>query len=472
MTGLPWQSRPSMSLRLRVVLVTAAAATVLIAVGGALTIRAVRSQFVEAATEMSQNRAEEIAQLAEEGALAKLLPPLDEGETIVQVVRAEGVVSHTANVSAAPLLSPRRPAPGAMRTVSIDSLPGAGIGPYQVTALGATSPEGPLTVLVAVSMQDVEEVVEEAIGIGTLGLILLVAPLSILLWVAAGRTLAPVEAIRERASAITAENLAERVPEPPRLDEIGRLARTINAMLGRLDHGAAEQRRFLADVAHELRSPIASLRAQLETIRGAELMGNGTDDSDHVAGLLAETLRMQALVEQLLLLARSDAGEIRPVRVAVDLDDVVTATVEAQRSERLRPEVLVDTSEVAPVQVTGDPVLLERVVRNLLDNAVKYSAGRVQVSLELDKDDAVLTIDDDGPGIPEESRETVFRRFTRLDHGRARVNGGVGLGLAIVAEVVSAHGGSVAVLEAPSGGARLRVRLPVLDPTPAGPAEP
>ena len=473
MTGRPgWRPRPSMSLRLRVVLVTAAAATVMIAVGGALTIRAVRSQFVEAATEMSQNRAEEIAQLAENGTLAQLLPPLDEGETIVQVVRARAVVSHTDNVSAAPLLTPSHQALGTMRTVSVESLPGSGVGPYQVTALGASSPEGPLTVLVAVSMQDVEEVVEEAIGTGTLGLILLVVPLSVLLWLAAGRTLAPVEAIRERASAITTENLAERVPEPPRLDEIGRLARTINAMLGRLDRGAAEQRRFLADAAHEMRSPVASLRAQLETIRSGDLTGNSSGDNDEVAGLLAETLRMQALVDQLLLLARSDAGEIRPARVAVDLDDVVSAAVQAQRSEIRRPEVLVDTREVAPVQVAGDPVLLERVVHNLLENAVKYSSETVQVSLEQDNGDAVLTVDDDGPGIPAESREVVFRRFTRLDHDRARVNGGVGLGLAIVAEVVGAHGGSVAVLAAPTGGARLQVRLPVLDPGPASPRRP
>ena len=458
MTSTSRVARPSSSLRLRIVLVTAVAVTGLVTVVDVLTVRFVRAQFVESATEMSHNRAGEVARLAADGMLTRHLPALDEGETIVQVVRAGSVVSRTANVTEAPMLGLPTQAPGELQTLALEELQGAGRGPYQVTALGTSSPEGPLTVFVAVNTEDMEEVVSEAIATGSIGLLLLVVPLSLLLWLAVGRALAPVGAIRERADAITAANLTERVPEPARRDEIGLLARTINAMLGRLDRSSTEQRRFLANAAHELRSPVASLRAQLETLRDGDLTAEGA--GSEVEGLMTETLRMQAMVDQLLLLARSDAGEARPLRVSVDLDDVVAAVVEALRLENRRPEVLVDTREVAPVQVVGDPGLLEQVVRNLVDNAARYASRTVRVSLAQDGADAVLTVDDDGPGIPAQSREEVFRRFTRLDASRDREHGGVGLGLAIVSELVGAHGGSVAVLDAPDGGARLRVRLP------------
>ncbi len=286
--------RPVMSLRVRIVLVTAVAVTALIIVVDILTLRAVRTEFEETARDLSQDRAVEVARLVQAGSLTGRLPALDEGETVVQVVSAGGVVSHTANVSTDLMLRLPRQAPGSMQSLAVEELSGAAGGPYQVTTLETSSPEGQLTVLVAVTTEDMEEVVEVAIATGSLGLLLLVVPLSLLLWVAAGRALAPVEAIRERADVITAENLTERVPEPSRLDEIGRLARTINAMLGRLDRSSAEQRRFLANAAHELRSPIASLRAQLETIRAGDLTSGSADETVHVTGLMTDTVRMQS----------------------------------------------------------------------------------------------------------------------------------------------------------------------------------
>jgi signal transduction histidine kinase len=454
-----------MSLRLRIVLITASAVTAMVAVGGFVTIRAVRGEFVDAASSMSRDRAAEVAQLVEDDTLPPSLPFLDEGETSVQVVRAGVVVSRTANLAGAPVLPLPSQSPGSRETLTVDELPVAETGPYEVTALGTRSPQGPVTVFVAVSTEDVHDVVASATGAESLGLLLLVVPLSVLLWFAVGRTLAPVEAVRERAAAITADDLSERVPEPPRLDEIGRLARTINAMLTRLDASASEQRRFLADAAHELRSPIASLRTQLETIRKGDLVA----ESAEVQDLMAETLRMQALVDELLLLARSDAGAVGRAHVPVDLDDTVGAVVTARRLESQRPEITIDTRGVAPVQVVGDPMLLEQVVRNLLDNAVRYAVQEVRVSLDHDTGSAVLTVDDDGPGIPEGSRAEVFRRFTRLNDARDRDDGGVGLGLAIVADILRAHDGSVEVLDAPTGGSRFRVRLPAVDLTSPAP---
>lgn len=454
------------SLRLRVVLITASAVTAMVAVGGFLIIWRVRAEFIDEASLTSRDRAAELALLAEDGTLPSSLPVLDEGETIVQVVRARQVVSHTANVSGAAMLPLPAQRPGSRESLTVAELPVRAAGPYEVTAQGTRSPQGPVTVFVAVSSEDVRDVVAAAIATGSLGLVLLVVPLSALLWLAVGRTLAPVEAVRERAASITADDLSERVPEPSRLDEIGRLARTINAMLSRLEASASEQRRFLADAAHELRSPIASLRTQLETIRPGDLAAERAE----VQALKGETLRMQALVDELLLLARSDAGAVGRTHVAVDLDDTVDAVVTARRLENQRPEITIDTREVAPVQVLGDPMLLEQVVRNLLDNAVRYAVREVHVSLDQDDGSAVLTVDDDGPGIPEESRGEVFGRFTRLDEARNRDDGGVGLGLAIVADIVRAHHGSVEVLDAPIGGSRFLVRLPAVDlSSPASP---
>ncbi len=448
--------RRGISLRLRVVLITVAAVTVMVATGGVLIIQAVHEEYVDAADWVALSRADEVAERARLGTLPPRLPVVDEGETVVQVVRDGTVVTSSKNLPVTTRL-PLPDQPSGDRTVAeVADIAGLGGGPYRTTVVDIRTPDGPATVLVAVSTEDGEDIVESAVRIGSIGLVFLMLPMSLLLWVAVGRTLAPVEAIRERAAVISADHLSERVPEPPVNDEIGRLARTINAMLARLDAAADQQRRFLADAAHELRSPVASLRAQLETAlppgRGPAALN--PDD------LLADTLRLQAIVDQLLQLARIEDGSGRAVRVPVDLDDTVATLVTARDLEAQGRGVTVDTTDVVPVQVVGDPALLAQVVRNLVDNAVRYAEREVRVSLDAREGMAVLTVDDDGPGIPVEHRTDVFRRFTRLDDARDRDGGGVGLGLAIVADIVAAHGGSVVVLSSPAGGARLQVTLP------------
>ncbi|MBY9075235.1 HAMP domain-containing histidine kinase [Nocardioides sp. WL0053] len=437
----------------------------MVATGGVLIIQAVHEEYVDAADWVALSRADEVAERARLGTLPPRLPVVDEGETVVQVVRDGTVVTSSKNLPVTTRL-PLPDQPSGDRTVAeVADIAGLGGGPYRTTVVDIRTPDGPATVLVAVSTEDGEDIVESAVRIGSIGLVFLMLPMSLLLWVAVGRTLAPVEAIRERAAVISADHLSERVPEPPVNDEIGRLARTINAMLARLDAAADQQRRFLADAAHELRSPVASLRAQLETAlppgRGPAALN--PDD------LLADTLRLQAIVDQLLQLARIEDGSGRAVRVPVDLDDTVATVVTARDLEAQGRGVTVDTTEVVPVQVVGDPALLEQVVRNLVDNAVRHAEREVRVSLDAREGMAVLTVDDDGPGIPVEHRTDVFRRFTRLDDARDRDGGGVGLGLAIVADIVAAHGGSVVALSSPAGGARLQVTLPASAVT-TGPA--
>ena len=252
------------------------------------------------------------------------------------------------------------------------------------------------------------EVIAVAEKLGTLGLAALIVVLAAVLWVVIGRTLAPVTAIRDRAEAITGSELHQRVPEPVHQDEIADLAQTINAMLGRLEESAKRQEAFVADAAHELRSPIASLQARLET----ELLSPRTDGDDRVThDLLRETTRMGRLVDHLLLLARSDAGTISADKVPVDLEEVVRDSIASVDTA----PVPITTEDVEPVQVSGQPALLEHVVTNLLDNAGRFADSSIDVSLHANGRHAILMVDDDGPGIPEHLRD---RRARALRAGR------------------------------------------------------
>jgi signal transduction histidine kinase len=297
-------------------------------------------------------------------------------------------------------------------------------------------------------------------SVGALGAGLLVAvPLStavlaLVVWWAVGRALRPVDDIRRRVEEISGARLDQRVPEPGTGDEIARLARTMNAMLARLEESARRQRRFVSDAAHELRSPLARMRAELEVDQAHPATADPTGTADSV---LAETVGLQHLVDDLLLLARGDEGVDGPPDAGpVDLDALV-----ARAARRARPgEIRIDRSGVEPVQLHGSPAQLERVLTNLLDNAVRHAKQQVTVTVRAAPDGAAeVVVADDGPGIPDDQRERVFERFTRLDEARTAGEGGAGLGLAIAREIAERHGGSLAL--APRGpGARFVLRLP------------
>jgi signal transduction histidine kinase len=447
----PWYRR--LSLRLRMILATAVVVAAVLSIGGALILLAVRAELIDTANEVGMANAADVAEMAAAGTLPQPLPVMHDPEVAVQVVSAGRVLTHSVNVAADLPFELPTERPGVSEVLKVDELPVAEAGPYRVTALGTVTPDGAATIYVAISMQDLDDIMETATAIGAIGLILLLLVLCGVMWLVLGRTLAPVERIRQQADAITGRRLDRRVLEPVQHDEIGRLARTMNAMLGRLQDSAERQNRFVADAAHELRSPVASLRAQLETARSGDgVVHDGQLRSD----LLQETLRMQTMVDRLLMLARNDAGDLAPGQDVVDLDDTVDDVV----SSLVESRVPLDLSQVSPAQVTGDADLLEQVVRNLVQNAVRYARSQVRVGLCTQSGQAVLTVEDDGPGIPTERRSEVFDRFTRLDAARDRDGGGVGLGLAIVAEIVRVHSGGIDVDRASIGGARFRVHLP------------
>ena len=446
---LPWRYR--LSLRLRITLVTAAVVAVVVALGGLLILVALESELVDSADEAARARAAEVAVDLASGRLDTPLPTMRDPESFAEVIADGSLVTATQGLDARNKFKLPEMEAGDVAVEEVSRLPFEEPGPFRVVSRGVDTPSGPMTVHVAVPIGDLERTMSTAARTGAIGLSVLVLVLASVLWLAIGRTLAPVNAIRIRADAITPQHLDRRVPVPPHHDEVGRLARTVNQMLARLQQSVETQQRFVADAAHELRSPITSLRVQLET-------AGGMSDPSR-ADMLQETARMETLVDQLLLLARADS-DVPWVRTApVDLDDLIDSAV---RSSDTRAGVVVDTSAVEPVQLAGDAALLERVVRNLVENAVGHADAQVRVAASrVGGGVALLTVDDDGSGVPEDRRQAVFDRFVRLDDSRSRRRGGVGLGLAIVAEIVRAHGGRVEVTDSPLGGARFAVELPV-----------
>ncbi|NUU25543.1 MAG: HAMP domain-containing histidine kinase [Streptomycetaceae bacterium] len=329
---------------------------------------------------------------------------------------------------------------------------------YRVAGLSvpAANGGGRLTVYVAATMERVDEPVA-AVRLALLfGLPALLALLTFGTWLVVGRALRPVEAIRAEVADISEHALDRRVPVPASDDEIGRLARTMNAMLARLEHAGDRQRAFVADASHELQTPLASFRTQLEV---GLAHPDATDWPATARGLLDADLAMERLVRDLLFLAREDAdAATAPPATLLDLDVVVL-----EEAARLRAVsgVRVDTSGVSAAPVRGSRDDLTRLVRNLLDNAERHAASAVTVTVALDDGGAVLVVQDDGPGVPEAFRGRLFERFTRADAARART-GGTGLGLAIVKAIAERHGGTVEAGGRPDGasGARFTVRLP------------
>ena len=278
----------------------------------------------------------------------------------------------------------------------------------------------------------------------------LLALVAALTWVTADRALRPVEAIRSSAASIRDHREAAAVDVPDTGDEIERLATTINEMLHRLAAADERQRQFIGDASHELKSPLANLRMEIET--------GGTDREQH----LAQIDRLTALVDDLLVLSVLDSD--RPLRSdRVDLDDVVFDVL----GTSARPDGLaIDIDGVTPTRIVGDAGQLRRLVRNLVENANRHAESRVAVALTTEAGRAVLHVDDDGAGLDPDAAEIIFERFGTLSSSRAREEGGTGLGLAIAARIVEGHRGEINVSRSDLGGARFSVDLPIDAPPP------
>ncbi|PVE12253.1 sensor histidine kinase [Streptomyces scopuliridis] len=326
-------------------------------------------------------------------------------------------------------------------------------GDYRFAKVEVTDRAGETVVVHAgASLADRQTAVNTTTVSMLLGLPVLLLVVGGVTWLVTRRAFRPVEGIRREMAAITAStDLSRRVPEPASDDEVARLARTTNETLTALEAAVERQRRFVADASHELRSPIASLRTQLE-------VGDAHPELLDVPGAVADTVRLQQLAADLLLLARLDAGE-RPGRARFDLGALVREEVSQRATDRIPV-----TLDVRPgLEVAGSRGQLARVLGNLLDNAQRHALASVTASVYRAGGQVVLAVADDGSGVPEAERERIFERFVRLDDARSRDDGGAGLGLAIARDVAARHDGTLTVGRAPEGGAQFELRLPGAD---------
>jgi len=439
------------SVRARTTLLATLVSAVALLAGSLLLLATLDRSLHRAGDDLARGRVRDLAAQATRGQLPVTLATID-GEGVGQVFDSHGLV-----LAASPNVTGRPPifTGAASASPSMRILRGAPDDDetenYRVWVMRADTADGPVTVVAGASLESVGEASATLRRDLAFGVPALVGLVALGTWLVVGRSLRPVEAIRAEVAGIGDDRLDRRVPVPATGDEIGRLATTMNDMLARLEDASRRQREFVADASHELQSPIAALRTQLEV---AHADGDWTQASPR---LLVETDAMERLVRDLLFLASTPAP--RPLHSLVDLDDVV---VEEATRARVSSGVVVDTARVSAAPVEGDAEELRRLVRNLLDNAVRHAEHQVRLTLGESAGVVLLEVYDDGPGIAREDRERVFERFTRIDAARRRTDG-TGLGLAIARAIAERHGGTLEVADCTTG-ARLVFRMPAARP--------
>ncbi|WP_205571203.1 sensor histidine kinase [Streptomyces sporangiiformans] len=397
------------AVRVRATLIAVLAVALALVVGGVALVLALRAELSNDVRDAARIRAREVARVIEAGRGVPEVSVTDPDEEFLQVVDEEGrVVAASSNAEGLPALARLRPGGSTEVDTPLDE------DPFLVVAVGARDGDRRLTVLDGRTPAGVAEATSTVTRLLLIGLPVLLVLAAAATWAAVGRA------------------------------------------LRRVARAEAAQRRFVSDASHELRSPVATVRQHAEVA----LAHPGRADTGALAGtVLDEAMRMQRLVDDLLLLARADEDAIRLRRRPLDLDDLVFE--EARRLRERGDGPRIDSAGVSAGRVLGDEDTLRRVVRNLAENAARHARSRVALTLVSAGGAVRLDVDDDGPGVPEGERGRIFERFVRLDEARARGEGGAGLGLPIVAELVAAHGGTVTVGTAPElGGARFTVTLP------------
>ena len=438
------------TVRARITALATAAAALVLAIAAVTLVSVLRDQLTEQRDTALRARAVELADAAAEGPLPGVVAPVSE-DGMVQVVSADGrVLAASPNLAAArgPVADPASRA----ADLSVATFPApddSETEEYRVWRLARATDAGVVTVFVGSSLESVSEATGALRTALLVGIPVMLVLLALGTWYVVGRSLSRVERVRREVDDIGEEELSRRLePGPP--DEVGRLVRTMNAMLARLEDSSRRQRDFVADASHELQSPLTAFRTQLEV---AKVHPDRTDWPEVADDLLEDTDRMERLVRDLLVLAAGH--DVLPADQAVDLADVAREEVARAPCQA----VVVDLVGDDPAPVRGDPEQLGRVVRNLLDNAREHARSRVRVHVATAAADSRVEVADDGPGVPPEDAARIFDRFHRGDPARSRSGRGTGLGLAIARSLARAHGGDV-VLEASDAGARFVLRVP------------
>ena len=443
------------TLRTRTTILATALTAITLVAGGVALVLALQGRLTVSGDGLSRSRVTDLLVLAERGQLPTTVQNIDD-DGVEQVVSADGrVLAASANVAGQP----------AIADVDADAEPEVHtlvapdddeIEEYRMWVAQGPSPDGPVTVYVGSSLESVSEATRALRNALLVGVPLALLLLAGALWWVLGRALRRVDRIREEVDGIDEDRLGHRVPESGVDDEVGRLAATMNRMLERLDAAQTRQRTFVADASHDLQSPLAAQRAQLEV----SLAHPGqTDTATLGREILATTAQMERLVRDLLFLAAAEAGATGPRSVPLDLEDV--ALEEASRA-LTGAAVAIDTSRVSAAPAVADRDDVERIVRNLLDNALAHARTAVEVRASAEPEGARLDVIDDGPGIAEADRERIFDRFHRGDPARSRHTAGSGLGLAIARTLAERNGGTLVLADSAGGpaGAHFFLRLP------------
>jgi signal transduction histidine kinase len=446
------------SLRARATGVGILLSVVLLAGGALLLVGTVEHQLTQGSDQLSRSRVRDLLGLARAGELPAVISNVSDNGMAQVVDRRGRVLAASANILGRPavadLAATRTPrqrtfvGPDDQETdiyrVWYAAGPGMGPGTHRH-----------VTVYVGDGLESVDEASSALRRSLLVGVPFAVLAVGVVLWFVIGRTLARLDRIRAEVDRISEENLHARVAGDGVDDEVGRLAATMNAMLGRLDTAAQRQRDLVADVSHDLQSPLAAQRVALElALTHPEGIDRDALRAEVLGPMLGSTTQMERLVRDLLVLASLDAGADAQPRL-IDLDELVLE--EATRA-RLGSRVRIDTASVSAAPAHADPDDVRRIVRNLLDNAEAHAETLVVLRVSGDAGQARLDVVDDGPGVPPEQRDQVFDRFHRGDTARSR-DGGSGLGLAIARGLAERGGGTLDLLDEP-GGAHLRLVLP------------
>ncbi len=457
-----------MPVRLRVTLAFAGVMTVLLAAIGLFLYLRLGAELDATIARGLRSRADDVAALvaqADSGLAEAGRSPLTEGaDTLAQILDSSGhIVDATPVVRRRPVLTPAELRRALRTTITLDR---TGVLPENARARLLATPvhaQGQdLVVVVGDQIEDRDNALRSLAG-----LLLVGGPIALLLaslagYGAAAAALAPVERMRRRAAAIDTADPGARLPVPAADDELGRLGGTLNAMLERLQTAFERERTFVADASHELRTPLAILKAELELA-----LRSGRSREQLTAALRSaaeETDRLVGLAEDLLVIARADQGRlpIRRADVAVgELLDHVRARFARRAGEQ---QAQLERGAGGDLHVDADPLRLEQALGNLVDNALRHGGRHVELAAEEDDAAIRLHVRDDGAGFPDGFAESAFERFSRADVARGR--GGVGLGLAIVASIAHAHGGSAGAENRPDGGADVWLALPGARPQP------
>ena len=447
-------------IRLRLTLSFAVVMAAVLAATGAFVYLRLESDLDHGIDQALRARAAELAHSVGSGAAVQPSPQVDEAdETFAQVLASDGrVVSSPAQLRSRPLLTPAQLRRARLGTVRVERAERPGLEePARLLATPADGEGGSRVLVVGATLDDRDEALS-----GLAAVLLVGGPVALVLASLAGYALAaaalrPVESMRRTAAEVSLTTPGTRLPVPPARDEIARLGETLNQMLGRQEAAFERERTFVGDASHELRTPLAILRTELElALRGGR---SAAELETAVRSAAEQTDRLNQLAEDLLLIARFEQDRL-PVRLEVVPASGLLDRMRdrfAGRAAAADRQITVDGPP--DLQLVADPLRLEQALGNLLENALRYGAGDMEIEVERREAKIRVHVRDRGPGFPPAFLPDAFQRFSRGDAGRT--GGGAGLGLAIVAAIAHAHGGECGAGNRDGGGADVWLSVPV-----------